>query len=94
MRKHEFEKYIYLMLAGFGAIALSILFFFLLFRLKVVGQYLGAAINTLMPFIYGCVLAYLIYPISQGITAYLDKLTGEKYTKFTFFCLIFIYNSD
>ena len=77
------------MLAGFGAIALSILFFFLLFRLKVVGQYLGAAINTLMPFIYGCVLAYLIYPISQGITAYLDKLTGEKYTKFTLTAGIF-----
>ena len=89
MRKHEFEKYIYLMLAGFGAIALSILFFFLLFRLNVVGQHLGAAINTLMPFIYGCVLAYLIYPISQGITAYLDKLTGGKYTKFTLSAGIF-----
>ncbi len=71
------------MLAGFGAIALSILFFFLLFRLKVVGQYLSAVINTLMPFIYGCVMAYLIYPISQGITAYLDKMTGEKYKKAT-----------
>lgn len=89
MRKHEFEKYIYLMLAGFGAIALSILFFFLLFRLKVVGQYFGAVISTLMPFIYGCVLAYLIYPISQGITAYLDKLTGGKNTKFTLTAGIF-----
>lgn len=83
MRKHEFEKYIYLMLAGFGAIALSILFFFLLFRLKVVGQHLNAVVNTLMPFIYGCVMAYLIYPISQGITAYLNKMTGEKYKKAT-----------
>ena len=89
MRKHEFEKYIYLMLAGFGAIALSILFFFLLFRLKVVGQHFGAVIRTLMPFIYGCVLAYLIYPISQGITAYLDKLTGGKNTKFTLTAGIF-----
>lgn len=89
MRKYEFEKYIYLMLAGFGAIALSILFFFLLFRLKVVGQYFGTVISTLMPFIYGCVLAYLIYPISQGITAYLDKLTGGKNTKFTLTAGIF-----
>lgn len=71
------------MLAGFGAIALSILFFFLLFRLKVVGQHLNAVVNTLMPFIYGCVMAYLIYPISQGITAYLNKMTGEKYKKAT-----------
>lgn len=83
MRKHEFEKYIYLTLSGFGAISLSILFFFFLFRLNVVGEYLGAAVKTLMPFIYGCVMAYLIYPVSQGITAYLDKLTEEKHKKAT-----------
>lgn len=71
------------MLSGFGAIALSILFFFFLFRLNVVGEYLSAAANTLMPFIYGCVMAYLIYPFSQGITAYLDKMTSEKYKKAT-----------
>ena len=90
MRKQEFEKYIYLMLAGFGAIALSILFFFLLFRLNVVGEYLSAAANTLMPFIYGCVMAYLIYPMSQRITAYLDKLTQEKWKKATLSAGIFI----
>ena len=78
------------MLAGFGAIALSILFFFLLFRLNVVGEYLSAAANTLMPFIYGCVMAYLIYPMSQRITAYLDKLTQEKWKKATLSAGIFI----
>ncbi len=83
MKKQEFGKYMYLMLAGFGAISLSILFFFFLFRLDVVGKYLNAAANTLMPFIIGCVMAYLIYPISQGITLYLDKLTGERFKKAT-----------
>ena len=78
------------MLAGFGAIALSILFFFLLFRLNVVGEYLSAAANTLMPFIYGCVMAYLIYPMSQRITAYLDKFTQEKWKKATLSAGIFI----
>lgn len=71
------------MLAGFGAISLSILFFFFLFRLDRIGGYVRAAIGTLMPFIYGCVLAYLIYPLSQWITAYLDKLTEERYQKVT-----------
>ena len=89
MRKQEFEKYIYLMLSGFGAIALSILFFFLLFKMNTVGVYLKAAVKTLMPFIYGCVMAYLIYPLSQGITAYLDKMTGEKYKKITLTAGIF-----
>ena len=71
------------MLAGFGAISLSILFFFLLFKMDTVFYYLKAAIDTLMPFIIGCVMAYLIYPISQAITAYLDKVTGEKHKKFS-----------
>ena len=83
MKKKEFEKYIYLMLSGFGAIALSIIFFFFWFKMNVVGEYIQAAVKTLMPFIYGCVMAYLIYPLSQGITAYLDKLTGERYKKAT-----------
>ena len=83
MRKQEFDKYIYLMLAGFGAISLSILFFFILFKIEVVGHYLRAAANTLMPFIIGCVMAYLIYPISQGIALYLDKLTGDRVKKLT-----------
>lgn len=71
------------MFAGFGAIALSILFFFLLFKMDTVFFYLKAVINTLMPFIIGCVMAYLIYPVSQGITDYFDKITGEKYKNFS-----------
>ena len=83
MKKQGFDKYVGLMLAGFGAISLSILFFFILFKLETLGGYLKAAANTLMPFILGCVMAYLIYPLSQGITAYLDKLTSDKYKKAT-----------
>lgn len=90
MKKQEFEKYFYLMLAGFGAIALSILFFFLLFKIDVLAGYLRAAFDTLMPFVIGCVMAYLLYPLSQAITAYLDKLTGEKYKKFTGSAGIFV----
>lgn len=71
------------MLAGFGAIALSILFFFVLYKMDLVMGMLKTAAGTLMPFIYGCVLAYLIYPISHVIMVYLDKLTEEKYKKFT-----------
>lgn len=83
MKKQEFEKYIYLMLAGFGAISLSILLFFLLYKMDRLAYCFNQALDTLMPFVYGCVLAYLLYPISQGITAYLDKMTGEKYKKAT-----------
>lgn len=76
-------KYFYLMIAGFGAISLSILFFFLLFKLDRIFYYIKGACDTLMPFIIGCVMAYLIYPISQGITAYLDKMSSDRYKKLT-----------
>lgn len=78
-----------MMLAGFGAIALSILFFFLFYKMDYLAYYIGRIIETLMPFIYGSVLAYLIYPVSQGITAYLDKLTDGKHKKFTLTAGIF-----
>lgn len=90
MKKQGFDKYLYLMLAGFGAISLSILFFFFLFRLEIVGHHIKAAINTLMPFIIGCVLAYLIYPLSHGITLYLDKLTSGRFKKMTLSVGIFL----
>lgn len=77
------------MLAGFGAISLSILFFFLLYRIDKIVYWLKQAVSTLMPFIYGSAMAYLIYPISQGITAYLDKMTGEKHKKATLTAGIF-----
>ena len=83
MKKKGFEKYMGMMFAGFGAISLSILFFFILYKMETLGGYLKAAANTLMPFILGCVMAYLIYPMSQGITAYLDKVTGGKYKRAT-----------
>lgn len=83
MKKKGFEKYMGMMFAGFGAISLSILFFFILYKIETLGGYLKAAANTLMPFILGCVMAYLIYPMSQGITAYLDKVTGGKYKRAT-----------
>ena len=51
------------MLSIFGAISLSILVFFLLFRLQGVEEALRKLSQTLAPFIYGGVLAYLLRPM-------------------------------
>lgn len=83
MKKQKFEKYFYLMLAGFGAISLSILFFFLLFRMDTVFGHVKAIVKILMPFIYGGTLAYLVYPISEWIEIYLDKMTGGRFKNVT-----------
>ena len=56
------RRYIYLMLAIFGAISLSILVFFLLYRFQGVGDVVNRLKDILAPFIYGGVLAYLLRP--------------------------------
>lgn len=55
--------YFYGMLAGFGAISLSILFFFVLYRYQGFGSAVNTLLGILSPFIYGAVIAYLLKPI-------------------------------
>ena len=61
--KPENKKYIGWMLAGFGTISLSVLFFFFLYRLQGIGQVVDKIMDILMPFVYGGILAYLLRPM-------------------------------
>lgn len=63
MKRPESKPYVYGMLAGFGAIGLSVAFFFLLYRLQGVEEALTKVVDILMPFIYGGVIAYLLRPM-------------------------------
>ena len=63
MKNPAKRPYIYGMLAGFGAISLSVILFFLLYRLQGVEEALGTVTDILMPFIYGGVIAYLLRPM-------------------------------
>ena len=63
MMKPENKKYIGWMLAGFGTISLSVLFFFFLYRLQGIGQVVDKIMDILMPFVYGGILAYLLRPM-------------------------------
>ena len=73
MKFQQYKPYIYAMLAGFGAISLSVLFFFVLYRY----QGFGAAVNNLLgilePFIYGGVIAYLLKPVCNTYDALFQK---------------------
>ena len=59
-KKPHIKPYLYGMLAGFGAIALSIIFFFLIYRFDGFGSAISTLTGILMPFIYGAVIAYLL----------------------------------
>jgi len=65
------------MLALFGAAALSILLFFVVFRFDGLRRGVNTLIDVLMPFIVGAVLAYLLKPscnmIEEKLTNVLDR---------------------
>ena len=77
-KKPHIKPYLYGMLAGFGAISLSIIFFFLIYRFDGFGDAISTLTGILMPFIYGAVIAYLLKPVCNTIEAFLRQFIPEK----------------
>lgn len=57
------RRYFYLMLSIFGAVSLSILVFFAVYRFQGIGNAFDALGEVMAPFIYGGVVAYLLRPM-------------------------------
>lgn len=57
------RRYFFLMMSIFGAISLSIVVFFALFRFQGIGDAIDTLGKILAPFIYGGVVAYLLRPM-------------------------------
>ena len=81
-KKPHIKPYLYGMLAGFGAISLSILFFFLIYRFQGFGNAVSTLTGILMPFIYGSVIAYLLKPVCNWLEAFLHMLFPERMHRF------------
>lgn len=80
--KDPFKKrYFYLMMSIFGAISLSILVFFLLYRFQGVGDVFHRLKDILAPFIYGGVVAYLLRPMCNFFEGILVKYLPKKMEK-------------
>ena len=77
-KKPHVKPYLYGMLAGFGAISLSIVFFFFIYRFKGFGDAVATLTAILMPFIYGGVIAYLLKPVCNTAENFLRRLFPEK----------------
>ena len=77
-KKPHVKPYLYGMLAGFGAISLSIVFFFFIYRFKGFGDAVATLTSILMPFIYGGVIAYLLKPVCNTVENFLRRLFPEK----------------
>ncbi len=81
MQDPKKKRYLYLMLAGFGAISLSILLFFALYRLRGIGELLQTITRILAPFIYGGVVAYLLRPVCNVFESFLTRRLPGKLKK-------------
>ena len=81
MIKPENKKYVGWMLAGFGTISMSVLFFFFLYRLQGIGEALDKVLAILMPFIYGGILAYLLRPMCNWYSEHVHELFKGKHGK-------------
>ena len=67
------RRYFYLMLSIFGAISLSIVVFFTLYRFRGIGEVFHKISGVLAPFIYGSVVAYLLRPSCNQYEKLLKK---------------------
>ena len=78
MKDPDQRRYLYLMLALFGAIGLSILLFFAVYRFQGLGDSLRRLGEILAPFIYGGVVAYLLRPMCNFYEQALLSALPEK----------------
>lgn len=76
------RRYLYLMLAIFGAISLSIVVFFVLYRFRGIGDTLRTLTDILAPFIYGGVVAYLLRPMCNHYERWLRRFLPKKVRRF------------
>ncbi len=72
------RRYLYMTLSIFSAISLSVLFFFLMYRMQGIGSALNALADILAPFIYGGVVAYLLRPMCNSFEGFFETLFGKK----------------
>lgn len=72
------RRYFYLMMSIFGAISLSILVFFALFRFQGIGEAVDRLSDVLAPFIYGGVVAYLLRPVCNHYEKFFTNMLPLK----------------
>ncbi len=85
MEGNTTKKYLHIAGCTFGVIAASIIFFFVIYKLDDIGRMLSGVVTTMMPFIIGAILAYIICPLCNIIENWmakpLKKIVNEERAK-------------
>lgn len=76
------RKYMYISLAVFTAISMSLVLFFILFRLQGIGDALNTLSDILAPFVYGGVVAYLLRPLCNTYESFFTDVFPKPAKRF------------
>lgn len=72
--KENAKKYLIMSLCLFVSFALAIILFFVLFKIDSINSVLAHVTRTMMPFIIGIILAYIVYPLCDKLEVMYEKL--------------------
>ena len=75
------RRYLNMSLAVFAAIAMSLVLFFVLYRVQNVGAAVKKVSDILAPFVYGGVLAYLLRPLCNTYESFFTDVLPQKLKK-------------
>ncbi len=78
MKNKSYRPYVRWGVTAFCAISASILFYLLLSNLGSLLIFVGKLLGTLMPFIYGFVMAYLLNPVYNRLYGFFARRLGKK----------------
>ena len=73
MKNRENEKYVKLGITGVVVSIISLLCFFVLFRLPAILAFFQTVGKILTPFLYGAVIAYILAPICNRLEDWIGK---------------------
>ena len=73
MRRQEFKKYIYYGVTAVAVIAVCIVFWYCIQNWNSVYKIIRMILGIVAPIIYGAILAYLLSPVYNRVTAYMKK---------------------
>ena len=77
------RRYLYISLAVFAAIAMSLILFFILFSLQGIGEAVNTVMDILAPFVYGGVIAYLLRPLCNTYESFFTDVLPQKAKRFS-----------
>ena len=84
------RRYMQISMAVFAAISMSLVLFFILYRLQRITDALNVVSDILAPFVYGGVVAYLLRPLCNTYESFFTDIFPKKVKRFANFTAVLL----